>query len=251
MPACSRKPLEVLPSLEIEPHKSFVGVLAAFSISERVVGEAKKRGLLCWVLDEEKLLALARSVGVRPDKMVKQPKSSRDPAKPTPVVKRKKPLSTSDPERIAAANALYERFPPSTMNADQHFDEFVEYWKVACQEAPLDHQRLAAELTYFCLSNAEGSILGRRTMGKSDSYSIVSAANGVTIAAIDARKNWVKLDFLLPGEVADSCKANGVLNIETSRRRGKWVQGNVPKKMSLDTAKELLDISIKFENEDL
>lgn len=231
----------------IETHKKIVGVLCAFVISERVRSLAEHRGLMCWEMDEHKLNRIANQNGIKPDKIIRQSNVRTDPRSHKPPRIHGKPLPTSELWRVELDRNLNEKFPPGTLHAGSSAKTIHDYWVLACPNAPVAHISIATELTLFILDAANGSSIGRRTHGKHDSYTTIVDVNGRTLAAIDARRLWVKLDFLLSSDAADKFKASGLVSIEGPRRLGKWVQSNVPKKMNLEKALDLLSLSFDFQ----
>jgi len=239
---------EYLHELENIDHKrKYIGVLAAFVISPQIQKMADSQQMICWVIDEQKLYQIAEREGLRPQKIVNGPQIKRNPKSPIPHRVKRGPLPTSDIERVEFVQRLNQEFPPGIIDFRQPRHRILAYWQMACPEAPKLHQEIAADLTLHCLMSVHGATIQRRTVGRSDPYTVIVDVNAMTLAAIDARKHWVKLDFLLQQDIAQACRNQGLLTIENPRRIGYWVQSNVPKKLSLDKAKELLNISFKFQ----
>jgi hypothetical protein len=103
---------------------------------------------------------------------------------------------------------------------------------------------LAARLTRDVLNLAPDAAVGNRAVG---GWTTILAANGVVLAAIDARTRSVRLDFLLPEDLAQRYRDLGLVRLHHPRRYGRWCLTEVDKPLPYSTARELLATSIAFE----
>ncbi len=157
------------------------------------------------------------------------------------------------PVEINASNSS-DHTPPITVEKTQHppspasNSETISYWKSTCPSAPMEIIVLAAEISKFIFDTVPNASFSKRSIGKVESYTPIRTPDNVVIAALDARSTFLKLDFLLPSDVADDCNVRGEMGKGKPRRKGRWVLTRVGKKITVDRAKELLLAGLRFED---
>jgi hypothetical protein len=139
---------------------------------------------------------------------------------------------------------LDRQFPPASLTAASTDDQLRAYWRAACPKAPERIQHLAAQLTRDVLTLAPDAAVGNWAAG---GWTTILAANGVVLAAIDAKTNTVRLDFLLPEDLAQHYRDLGLIRLHHPRRYGRWCLTEVDNPLPYQTARDLLATGIEFE----
>lgn len=151
-----------------------------------------------------------------------------------------------------------KQFLPGSLSEKSSIDDVRDYWDAETPNAPDEIRQLAARLTYEVLHRAPDAVNGDRSRGETESYAPLRApgpsgaggksARPVVVAAIDARKSYVKFDFLLPPDDAKRYRDERSLRILIPRRRGgTWCGSSVGTGITFSQAVELLQKGLDFE----
>lgn len=146
-------------------------------------------------------------------------------------------------------------------------EEMLAYWRKTCPHASAASHEIATDLSLHCIQAVPSARRGPRRSSWTNIEWQPSQGKAVPVplAAIDAKKDWVRLDFRLPPDIAQQCFREGlVMSIDKQPRRGgRWVysqvrllsprqrphhtRGRLPKNLTLEKAKELLNQSFELE----
>jgi hypothetical protein len=231
-----------------DPDTPYRGIVAAPTIGVKGRAAAYAADVLCRRLDVEHLTAIAAAHGVligheggqRP--VVKRSPRSSNRSK---TVTKHRPATPADV--ITYLRLLDARFPPGTLTAPVSLDVIREYWDLATPEAPVEHRSTAADLTFEALTVVLNSTVSTRSSGRSDPYTTLRSLDGRVVAAIDARRTYVKLDFPLPESLAEESRGAGLLRIWKPRGYSVWCQSRVGTALTPAHAVELLRAGLRFE----
>ncbi len=132
---------------------------------------------------------------------------------------------------------------------DESREQTLAYWHKIRPQAPSACHEIATDLTLHCLQVVPGAWRGpRRSSWTNIEWQPPQVKRPVALAAIDVKENWVRLDFWLPTDFASQCRKEGLVTIDAQPRRGgRWVYSQVPKSLTLEKAKELLNRSFEVE----